>query len=59
MDFFFAYFGSGYIAWFTGELISRQYFKRDWASASMAGMTGGFGNAILLGIPVISLWPDY
>lgn len=51
--FLIAYFGGGYIAWATGLLVSKHVFKRDFATASIVGMGGAFGNTVLLGIPLI------
>lgn len=50
-----AYFGGVYVAWALGMVISRKVFKRDWPAAAMAGMTGGFANTVMLGIPLVHL----
>lgn len=51
--FLIAYFGGGYAAWAIGLLVSRYAFRRDFATASIVGMGGAFGNTVLLGIPLI------
>lgn len=53
--FLIAYFGGGYIAWAIAMVISRRGFGRDWAAAAMAGMTAGFANTVMLGIPLVHL----
>ena len=50
-----AFFGGCYVALGAGMAISRLVFKRDPAAAAMAGMTGGFANTVMLGIPVAHL----
>ena len=52
-EFLIAYFGGGYVAWAIGMFISRRAFKRDWDEASIAGMTAGFANTVMLGVPLI------
>ena len=54
-EFLIAYFGGGYVAWAIGMFISRRAFKRDWDEASIAGMTAGFANTVMLGVPLIHL----
>lgn len=51
--FLISFFGAGYVVWILGMLISLWWFRRDFAHASLAGMTGAFGNTVLLGIPLI------
>ena len=51
--FLFSFFGAGYVVWILGILVSLWWFRRDFAHASLAGMTGAFGNTVLLGIPLI------
>ncbi len=48
-----SFFGGGYVAWAIGMAISGGVFRRNMAEASIAGMTGAFGNTVLLGIPLI------
>ncbi|EDP64474.1 50S ribosomal protein L13 [alpha proteobacterium BAL199] len=48
-----SYFGGGYGAWLIGSLISRYGFRRSGADPAIAGMTGGFSNTVLLGVPLI------
>jgi len=52
-EFLISFFGAGYVVWLLGMLISLWWFRRDFAHASLAGMTGAFGNTVLLGIPLI------
>ena len=52
-EFLFSFFGAGYVVWILGMLVSLWWFRRDFAHASLAGMTGAFGNTVLLGIPLI------
>ena len=52
-EFLISFFGAGYVIWFLGMLISLWWFRQDFAHASLAGMTGAFGNTVLLGIPLI------
>ncbi|WP_193181274.1 AEC family transporter [Nisaea sediminum] len=52
-EFLISFFGAGYAVWLLGMLISLWWFRRDFAHASLAGMTGAFGNTVLLGIPLI------
>tara|TARA_E500000305_G_scaffold110835_1_gene120203 strand:+ start:3440 stop:4378 length:939 start_codon:yes stop_codon:yes gene_type:complete len=52
-EFLFSFFGAGYVVWILGMMVSLWWFKRDFAHASLAGMTGAFGNTVLLGIPLI------
>ena len=52
-EFLISFFGGGYIVWILGMLVSLWCFRRDFAHASLAGMTGAFGNTVLLGIPLI------
>ncbi len=54
-QFLVAYFGGAYVAWGVAMVISRRGFGRDWAAASMAGMTAGFANTVMLGIPLVHL----
>lgn len=53
--FLIAYFGGVYVAWAVGMAISRKGFGRDWAASAMAGMTAGFANTVMLGIPLVHL----
>ncbi|MEK9754721.1 MAG: AEC family transporter [Rhodospirillaceae bacterium] len=53
--FLIAYFGGVYVAWAVGMTISRRLFRRDWPAAAMAGMTAGFANTVMLGIPLVHL----
>lgn len=48
-----SYFGGGYGAWLVGTLLSRTLFRRDGAGPTVAGMTAGFSNTVLLGVPLI------
>lgn len=52
-EFLISFFGAGYIVWILGMLVSVWVFRRNFAHASLAGMTGAFGNTVLLGIPLI------
>tara|TARA_R110002012_G_scaffold146418_3_gene304681 strand:- start:872 stop:1810 length:939 start_codon:yes stop_codon:yes gene_type:complete len=52
-EFLISFFGAGYAVWVLGMLLSVWVFRRDFAHASLAGMTGAFGNTVLLGIPLI------
>ncbi|MBO6562652.1 MAG: AEC family transporter [Nisaea sp.] len=52
-EFLISFFGAGYAVWLLGMLISLWWFRRDFAHASLAGMTGAFGNTVMLGIPLI------
>lgn len=52
-EFLISFFGAGYIVWLLGMLVSFWWFRRDFVHASLAGMTGAFGNTVLLGIPLI------
>lgn len=47
-----SFFGTAYLIWLAGMLISRWLFKRDFAHASLAGMTAAFGNT-MLGLPLV------
>lgn len=51
--FLISYFGGGYLVWAVGMLVSSTVFRRPFEAASVAGMTGAFGNTVLLGIPLI------
>ena len=48
-----SYFGGGYGAWLIGSLVSARLFRRPGAEPAIAGMTGGFSNTVLLGVPLI------
>ena len=48
-----SYFGGGYGAWVIGTLVSLYLFRRPGAEPAIAGMTGGFSNTVLLGVPLI------
>ncbi|MCP5368075.1 MAG: AEC family transporter [Hyphomicrobiales bacterium] len=48
-----AYFGGGYLAWAAAMAVSALVFRRDTATAAVAGMGGAFGNTVLLGIPLV------
>jgi len=48
-----SYFGGGYVAWLLGTLISRLIIRRRGAMPAIAGMTAGFSNTVLLGVPLI------
>lgn len=48
-----SYFGGGYIAWALGSAISRFALRRRGAAPAIAGMTGGFSNTVMLGVPLI------
>lgn len=52
-EFLISFFGAGYAVWILGMLVSLWWFRRDFAHASLAGMTGAFGNTVLLGIPLV------
>ena len=52
-DFLLAYFGGAYLVWVLAMVVSRTGFRRDFAAASIAGMSAAFGNTVLLGIPLI------
>ncbi len=54
-EFLIAYYGAGYLAWGIGIWISKRWFGRDWATASVVGMSGGFGNTVMLGLPLVHL----
>lgn len=48
-----SYFGGGYIAWITGTALAYLLFRRSGAEPAIAGMTAGFSNTVLLGVPLI------
>lgn len=48
-----SYYGAAYIAWAAGTLISAVGFKAKRAEPAVAGMTAGFSNTAMLGIPVV------
>ena len=48
-----AYYGGAYIAWGAGIAVSLWVFRRSFAEAAVAGMSGAFGNTVLLGIPLV------
>jgi len=50
-----AYFGGCYVSWAVGMAVSRFVFKRDVAASAMGGMTAGFANTVMLGIPLAHL----
>lgn len=52
-EFLISFFGAGYAVWFLGMLISAWWFRRPFAVATLAGMTGAFGNTVMLGIPLV------
>lgn len=51
------FFGSYYISLITvyvlGLYIARMVYGRDWMGAIISGFTAGFGNTVLLGIPLV------
>lgn len=47
-----SYFGGGYGAWIVGSLVSLLLFRRRGAEPAIAGMTGGFSNTVMLGVPL-------
>jgi len=48
-----SYFGGGYGAWLIGSLLSHFVFRRHGAEPAIAGMTGGFSNTVMLGVPLV------
>ncbi|MEQ8817656.1 MAG: AEC family transporter [Thalassobaculum sp.] len=48
-----SYFGGGYGAWLIGSLLSHFVFRRGGAEPAIAGMTGGFSNTVMLGVPLV------
>jgi predicted permease len=48
-----SYFGGGYGAWLIGSLASYLVFRRGGAEPAIAGMTGGFSNTVMLGVPLV------
>jgi hypothetical protein len=48
-----SYFGGGYISWITGTALAYLLFRRAGAEPAIAGMTAGFSNTVLLGVPLI------
>ncbi|MBT6095242.1 MAG: AEC family transporter [Rhodospirillaceae bacterium] len=54
-EFLIAYYGAGYIAWGIGMWVSKGWFSRDWATASVVGLSGGFANTVMLGLPLVHL----
>lgn len=48
-----SYFGGGYVAWILGTALSYVLFRRTGAAPALAGMTAGFSNTVLLGVPLI------
>lgn len=48
-----SYFGGGYGAWAIGSLLSYLVFRRRGAEPAIAGMTGGFSNTVMLGVPLV------
>ena len=52
-EFLIAYFGGAYVVWALGMAISRFGFGRDLATASIAGMSAGYANTVMLGIPLV------
>lgn len=48
-----SYYGGGYGAWVLGALINRFVFRGRGAEPAIAGMTGGFSNTVMLGVPLI------
>ena len=48
-----SYFGGGYISWIAGTALSYLLFRRSGAEPAIAGMTAGFSNTVLLGVPLI------
>lgn len=47
-----SYFGGGYGAWALGTAISYLVFRRGGADPAIAGMTAGFSNTVMLGVPL-------
>ena len=48
-----AYFGGVFGVWIIGTLISRYVLRRSGAAPAIAGMTAGFSNNVLLGVPLV------
>ncbi|GAB4180639.1 MAG: AEC family transporter [Thalassobaculales bacterium] len=48
-----SYYGGAYVAWILGALVSRHGFGRRGAEPAIAGMTAGFANTVLLGVPLV------
>lgn len=48
-----AYFGGVYGVWIAGTLASRYLLRRSGAEPVIAGMTAGFSNNVLLGVPLV------
>jgi hypothetical protein len=48
-----SYFGGGYISWIIGTGLAYLLFRRTGAEPAIAGMTAGFSNTVLLGVPLI------
>lgn len=48
-----SYFGGGYGAWAIGSLLSYLVFRRRGGEPAIAGMTGGFSNTVMLGVPLV------
>src|SRR3546814_707534 len=48
-----SYFGGGYGAWIVGTVASYLVFRRSGAEPAIAGMTCGFSNTVMLGVPLV------
>lgn len=49
----FAYFGGVAITWMITDFLIRKLFKRDAKAGIIAGVSAGFSNAVLLGLPLV------
>ena len=49
----FSYFTGVFVAWTLGTLIIRQVFKRDSRAGVIGGISAGYANTVLIGIPLI------
>lgn len=52
--FWLTYFTGVAIVWFLATVIVRKVFKRDARSGVVAGISAGYSNLVLLGIPVVN-----
>jgi predicted permease len=52
-DFVLTYYLGCAGTWLIGFVISRLIFRHDFTAATLAGMTGGFANTVMLGIPLV------
>ena len=55
----FSYFSGVFVAWTLGTIVIRQIFKRNSRAGVIGGISAGYANTVLIGIPLIrSLYGD-